>query len=255
LLRFSTLCAAALMATSAAAQPSAADRGRLHFQAGASYYEAGDYEDALREFQRSYELSNKPELFYNFSLCHQQLGNLEQAADFLEQYLQNVSEIPNRANLERRLENFRERLAEEGDDDEAPDETDPDETDPDETIVVGPQPDPEPEGSDINLGAIVSFSVAGAGAATMLIAGAMALGERSNLEDMGCGDTVACDAGSLKTRALVADLGMAIAVVGAALGVVFLVVGGGSDDEESARVELSPWAGRGAGGASLRGSF
>ena len=75
------------------------DRARLHFQAGASYYEAGDYEDALREFQRSHALSQRSELFYNFSLCYQQIGDLDNAALYLRRYLDEVESIENRAQM------------------------------------------------------------------------------------------------------------------------------------------------------------
>lgn len=92
------------------AQGDGDQRARLHFESGASYYEAGEYEDALREFQHAYELSQRPQLFYNISLCYQNLGDLENAAGFLERYLREVAEIENRANLEIRLRNLRERL-------------------------------------------------------------------------------------------------------------------------------------------------
>jgi len=86
------------------------DPGRIHFQAGASDYESGDYQHALGEFQRAYDLSQRTQLFYNISLCYQQLGDLEHAVEFLGRYLNEVEEIPNRAALERRQENLTQRL-------------------------------------------------------------------------------------------------------------------------------------------------
>lgn len=101
-----------LPARSSEAQSDGDTRARMHFQAGASYYEAGEYKDALREFQRAQELSGRPQLFYNFSLCYQNLDEDEKAVHYLARYLDEVEEIPNRANLERRLENMKERLEE-----------------------------------------------------------------------------------------------------------------------------------------------
>ena len=91
----------------AAALPAQAqdDRARLHFLAGASYYEAGDYQDALREFERSHALSQRSELFYNFSLCYQQLGDLESASTYLRRYLDEVETMDNRDQLEHRHAN------------------------------------------------------------------------------------------------------------------------------------------------------
>ena len=216
------------------------ERGRLHFQAGASYYEAGDYEDALREFARAQELSGKPELFYNISLCHQQLGDLEQAIVSLEAYLGNVEEIENRTNLERRLENFRERLAEEA-------------AGGGEEITPAVQ-DPEPS-SGPNVGAIVGLGVAGVGLVTLVVSGTMALSEKSALEDRGCGSTIECDAGTLRTRSLVADIGLGLTVAGATLGMVLWLLGRDDESEDAAAVSVAPWAGPQGAGASVMGRF
>src|SRR5688500_8872763 len=90
-LRASTICvvAAALVSltSTAWAQPGAQtddERARMHFQAGNAYFQTGEYDAALREFQRSYELSARPALFYNMALVHERLGNLEQAIAHLQ---------------------------------------------------------------------------------------------------------------------------------------------------------------------------
>ncbi|MEM9067869.1 MAG: tetratricopeptide repeat protein [Myxococcota bacterium] len=220
------------------------DRGRLHFQAGASYYEAGDYEDALREFQRAYELSQRDELFYNLSLCHQQLGNLEQASSFLRQYLESVSDIPNRANLERRLENFQERM-QAPDDDPGP-------------IVAPPEEEEEddPEVGGANVPAIVGFSIAGAGALMLGVSGGLALAKRGELDDEECRPNCpSSDVDSLRRRAIFADIGLGLAAAGAVVGVIFLIVGGGDDDSDEARVRVEPYADRHSAGASIGGRF
>ncbi len=227
----------AALLTTAPALAQSDERGRLHFQAGASYYEAGDYEDALREFSRAQELSGKPELFYNISLCHQQLGDMEQAIVSLETYLAQVDEIENRTNLERRLANFRERLAEDGSEE-----------------VTPPVEDPEPNGGP-NVGAIVGFGVAGAGLVTLVVSGALALSEKSALEDRGCGNTMECDAGALRTRSLVADIGLGLTVAGATLGMVMWLLGRDDESDDAATVSVSPWAGPQGAGASVTGRF
>ena len=101
------------------------------------------------------------------------------------------------------------------------------------------------------------FGIGGAGLITMAVSGGLALSEKGNLEDRGCpesGDN--CDSGSLKTRSIVADIGLGLAVVGVTLGVVGLLVGGSDDDPDAeARVRVDPYAGRNSAGAIVRGSF
>ena len=224
----------------AAAQESPEDeRARLHFQSGASYYEAGDYEDALREFTRSFELSEKPALFYNFSLCHQQMGHYEVAADYLQRYLEQAEPIPNRANLERRLENLRQRADE-------------------ELHRTTREPEPEAPAPTFWEGlsplVYVGSGVAVAGLISLAVAGPLALVEKQRLDDDPCSTSRICDAGSLRVRALVADVGLGLFVVGAALATTFFFLGG-DDDEASARLELVPSAGPEGAGAWLRGTF
>lgn len=99
--------------TTAQGQDTSDENARFHFKAGTSYYETGDYELALREFKRSYQLSNHPELQYNISLTHEKLGNLEEAIFALNRYLLEGSDIPNRRTLEMRLTNLKKRLEQE----------------------------------------------------------------------------------------------------------------------------------------------
>ena len=243
-----------------------ANRARLHFQAGASYYEAGDYEDALREFQRSYDLSQRPELFYNFSLCHQQLGRLDEAIVYLDRYLREVEEVPNRANLERRLTNFRTQQANEARaaEEERQRAAQQRRAEAEAAAAGGDAEEPEPAAPDSNEdeggangAAIGSFVVAGAGVVVLGVAGGLALAQRSDLDDQGCAPN--CDSGdvsTLRTRAIVADIGLAVALVGATLGVVFLLTGGEEDDEsEQASWGVSPWVGPRSGGAAVAGRF
>lgn len=244
------LVAAAVCAVSALGSPAlveAQDRARLHFEAGASYYEAGDYEDALREFTRSYELSHEPKLFYNFSLCHAQLGRYEQAAEDLERYLQQVAEIENRGNLERRLINLRERADDEdggGGDARPEDEVE--------------EEDETSGGLSISPVAIAGFAAAGAGAVMLGVFGGLALGEQSDLDADPCAETRTCDASGLRTKAILADVGLGLLVAGAVVGTVFLFIGGDEDDDEdgaTARWSVSPAVSRDGAAISAQGVF
>ena len=258
------------------------DPGRIHFQAGASDYESGDYQHALGEFQRAYDLSQRTQLFYNISLCYQQLGDLEHAVEFLGRYLNEVEEIPNRAALERRQENLTQRLEAERaaaaatgtttTDTTTSDTTTSDTTTSDDTTSDTTTSDDTSAGSDIdrpqaheggaNVPAIASFIGGGVGLAMAVSFGVMALGERNRVSTLDCAETMSCDdvpganPTKMDTYALLSDVGTGLAVVGVGLGLVFLLTA--TDDEEDpgqARLRVAPFAGPDTAGLAAQGSF
>lgn len=258
-------------------------RARLHFESGASYYEAGEYEDALREFQRAYELSQRAQLFYNMSLCYQNLGDFAQAASYLERYLNEVPNIENRANLEIRLRNLRERVAHQegarageaaapvaaaGAQGASGERGQPErgeqaagglaEAGPSDGASVEPRR--AGGGDGVNGGAIAGFSVAAAGLVLGGIFGALTVAEDGRIAGTPCGGARTCgdsDLGDLRTFAALADVGFGVALLGAAVGVVFLAVGGSSSDGDDRRAsfEVVPRAARDGAGLVLEGSF
>ncbi len=71
-----------------AAQPSSVDeQARTSFEAGKAAYDEGQYEAALTHFQRSYELSQKPQLQYNLGLAYDRLRRDGEALEAFEAYL------------------------------------------------------------------------------------------------------------------------------------------------------------------------
>ena len=260
----------------AAAQDADDERARSHFQAGASHYEAGDYEDALNEFQRAYEISERPELHYNLSLAHQQLGNLEQAIEHLERYLNEAEDVPNRSNLDRRLTNLRERLSEA----ESPPAAPPTEG-PAPVSVSGDAPVPPPmpaaggastagsatppadsSGPGIPTGAWIGWGVGAAGLLSGAILGGLALADKSDIEGMPCAQNDTCPdsvVDSMETKALVSDILLfGVGLGGAAVGtLLFFLMRGDSNETAQAesRWTLSPWVASHRGGAVMRGEF
>ena len=253
--------------TRASAQASSDEQARLHFQVAASYYEQADYESALREFQSAYRLSQRAQLFFNISLCYQQLGNLDEAITYLERYLAEVTEIENRPSLEQRLGNLRTRR-----DQQHATGTDPGEGAGTEA-VEGPQesggvggtggsstetPPPSSSGDSTNVPAIVGFSVAGVGLIAAAIFSGLTLAEDGRVSALPCAGGRGCPAGevvSLNTMALVSDIPWGGSLAGAIVGTVFLFAPtGGSAGAETAAVRVSPWLGQ-VNGLSLSGSF
>jgi hypothetical protein len=262
------LCAAAGGApATAAAQQSSDEQARLHFQVAASYYEQADYESALREFQSAYRLSQRAQLFFNISLCYQQLGNLNEAITYLERYLNEVTEIENRPSLEQRLGNLRSRR-----DQQASTGTDPGEgtdagagagggatdTQAGDAGAQGGDAGAPPSGGDsTNVPAIVGFSVAAVGLVAGAIFSGLTLAEDGRVSGLACAPTQSCtdaDVSTLNTLALVSDISWGVSLAGAIVGVVFLFVPTGGSSSDTAALRVSPWVGQ-VNGLSVAGSF
>ena len=88
------------------------DEARIHFEAGSLHYQEANYEAALGEFERAYELSELPALLFNMSQCHERLGHLSEAISTLEGFIAGTEDGPEKARQERRLTNLQRRQAE-----------------------------------------------------------------------------------------------------------------------------------------------
>jgi tetratricopeptide (TPR) repeat protein len=234
--------------TSAQSSEDTDERARLHFRSGAAYYDAGEYEDALREFQSAFELSQRPALYYNLYLCEQAIGSLEIAAEHLEHYLAEVPEVENRTVLEQRLASLRTRIerraAGEADpggerDEGRPIDAPPLEASGDETNATeGPAP-AEP---GLNVPAIAAFSVAAVGLIGAVIFGPLTLAEDSSLAGSPCAASRSCDTGSLTTYALLTDISFGVAAAAAIAGLVLALVYEPAADSPTASLTLTPFA-------------
>ncbi|MFW6067570.1 MAG: tetratricopeptide repeat protein [Myxococcota bacterium] len=285
------LVAALGPAAPAAAQDGDDERGRFHFQAGASYYEAGEYEQALREFERSYEISKRPQLFYNISLAHQQLGDLESAILYLDRYLREVEEIPNRVNLERRLENLRKRLEEhEEAERQAAEETETDtgtDAGTGTDVGTGTQTETEAEigaeggdeagaggesgfvgdtrtrgvdmdeGPGVPAGAWIGWGVGAGSLVVGAVLGGLALKEKNDVADSPCGQAGTCTSDEVQKMdrmALASDVMMAVGIAGAVTGTVLFFVmrdGASGEREAAAGVDVAPWVDPSGGGGAV----
>ncbi len=245
-----------LLATTGAAAQGADNRARLHFESGTAYYDAGDYEDALREFQNAYELSERPGLLYNLYLCHERLANLPEAIAALERYLAEGDPGERREVLETRLGNLRERQArvESGavTEAEAEAETEAEAEAQAESVDAGTgtHTGDEPRGgSSIPTPAIVSLGITGAGALTWAIFGILAASEDGSLSG-GCAAAGTCtedDVSSLRTFNVVADIGFAVTIAGAAAtALLWLLLD--SDGGEETRAAIAPYLNESGGG-------
>ncbi len=65
----------------------------VRFQRGLELFNVRNYEGALAEFQRSYELSGMAGLLYNLARTYQALGRYPEAARAIERYLREASDL------------------------------------------------------------------------------------------------------------------------------------------------------------------
>ncbi len=111
-------CAAtALLAPSVTfAQPggSKADEAKARYLKGVDLFDEGDYQSALIEFKRSYELVPNFNVLYNIGQVHFQLADYANALKTLQQYLdEGQKRIPasRRTDVERDVDKLRSRVA------------------------------------------------------------------------------------------------------------------------------------------------
>jgi tetratricopeptide (TPR) repeat protein len=233
----------------AAAQPASDEMARRHFEAGTAYLEEGDYEDALREFKRAYDLSRRPELLINVATVEERLGHLDAAVTALERYLELDPGGEHAEAIAPRLERLRKRLEKERAREPAPPAAAPEPepaAPPPAPPPAGSRPEPAVAGSSL-LPAWILFGVAGASAIGAGITGAVALGEHSNAERT-CSPTCTDDElATGRAMAVTSTILTGVAVASAGVGLVLVLTRSDAEGAgESVAVSVS-----GAPGAAL----
>jgi len=82
---------------------------KARFNAGVEAYDQGQYEVALREFQRAHALSHSPALYFNMAACEEHMDHFQAAALLLRQYLIEKPDADDKANVELRIKSLEER--------------------------------------------------------------------------------------------------------------------------------------------------
>jgi hypothetical protein len=187
---------------------------RRHFESGAAYFEQAEYDSALREFRKSFELSSRPEILINIATVHERLADLHSAIEALDQFLQLKGDSEQTATIRLRRDNLQKRLDE---------QSKPQAVEPQQPAMPPPaapaQPD-EPRGPN-RVPAYVMFSVAGVSAAGAVLTGVFANAEFQDLKDRcapNCSDN---DVSGARTLGTVSTVLTGAAIVSAGIGVVF----------------------------------
>lgn len=188
------------------------DAARLLFSDGSRAFDAGDFELALDRFLDAYDLSQRDALLYNIALCHDRLDHRTEALDYYDRFLEAVPEAETSARARARADVLRRSQAA-----QAQEEA---EATPRRRNLAGP---------------IAAFAVAGAGLITLAIAGPLTIARHSSAEDdCNAGACVRSDLDAVDRSALVADIGLAVALAGAATGTLWLLLGRDSGPEVAA---------------------
>jgi len=111
-------------ATAAGANDPLTSDPAVEYQKGEQAYALGNYEQAVRHFERSYELSNLPDLLYNLGMSYAQwhglsndVNHLRKAKRLFQNYVKRLAEDPGmdqsqRAEAEAQIARVDEQIAE-----------------------------------------------------------------------------------------------------------------------------------------------
>lgn len=234
----------------AEATPGTDDRARAYFVLGRSAYDAGDYVEAIEQFGRAYELSGRADLLFNLYQAHHRGGNLEEAVDYLERYLEQGSpDDLQRGTLTERLSNLRRERDERR---EAEAEAERRRL---EELERTRRQAAEDASNPVRTGGIVVLGIAGAAVAGFGLFAGLALKEDNDLADS-CGADAGrfCsggDVGRLQTLSRAADVSLGLAGAALITGVIMVVVGKPSSESVTVDASLDPRS----AGLRVRGTF
>ena len=102
-----------LVSLSGSLTPENRKEAKIDFKEGADAYQSGNFELALKDFLRSYELSQLGELLFDIAQCHRSLSHWADARDYYERY---IAEVPHGQSHEvafQQLADVKQKLAEE----------------------------------------------------------------------------------------------------------------------------------------------
>jgi tetratricopeptide (TPR) repeat protein len=67
---------------------------KAHFEQGRSFYDAGAYDDALREYQAAHKLMPAPQFLFNIAQCYRLKGDKQNAIDYYQKFLDKAPDSP-----------------------------------------------------------------------------------------------------------------------------------------------------------------
>ncbi|MBA3541037.1 MAG: hypothetical protein H0T79_15610 [Deltaproteobacteria bacterium] len=80
-----------------------------HFTAGQAAEQRGDWQSAIAEYEQAYALAPHPSVLFNLAHAHEQLEGYRRAAEFLRKYLADNPDAEDRAVVQQRIVDLRDR--------------------------------------------------------------------------------------------------------------------------------------------------
>ena len=232
-------CGVWLCSATGHAQSTSDDLARRHFDSGVAYLEESDYDNALKAFQKAYELSKRPEILLNIATVHERQSALPSAVAALKSYLEAAPQGEHVETVKLRIQNLEKRLDEQ-DKSKAtetaaiPASAPPPPAAPTTTTTATATPPaakPHAKAEPNRLPAFISLGVGGVLAGASLATGLIA---KSKYDDAkgSCGPHCSdSELSSSRTLAITSTVLTGAAVLGVGLGVVLLLTTqGGTDD-------------------------
>jgi hypothetical protein len=105
------LVAAGAGSARAAPTPQEATQAREAFKSAQVHYDLKEYGAALEDFKTSYRMVQDPVMLFNIAQCHFFLGQNEEALGFYRNFLRRSPDAPNRATVERKIQDLERKVA------------------------------------------------------------------------------------------------------------------------------------------------
>ena len=78
---------------------------------GKTLYDQGEFSAAREKFRQAYEIYPHPDIIYRIALCHERLGEDQQAVQYYRKFLAEAPDAPERARVEKTIEVIEARIA------------------------------------------------------------------------------------------------------------------------------------------------
>jgi hypothetical protein len=99
-----------LAASPARGNDSATEQARQHYEIGTRQYDLGHWDDAIREFEKAYELRPDPNFLYNMAQAYRRKGDPKRALDLYRNYLIKTPKSPLRPEIEERIKSLQKQI-------------------------------------------------------------------------------------------------------------------------------------------------
>jgi hypothetical protein len=80
-------------------------------EAGKQAYDRGEFQESLEKFREAYDLYAHPDIVYRIALCHERLGEDQEAVKFYRQFLAENPDASERPRVEKTIEVIEARIA------------------------------------------------------------------------------------------------------------------------------------------------